>query len=203
MYKNIKYSFFFDLDGTVTAQEILPEIAKTVGLYEQINELTQLTISGKIPFVESFLSRVEIFRNIKISDVKNVVENIKLNENIVSFIQENKESCFIITGNLDVWVSSLCDRIGCRYFTSKALLSEDGDYVKGVNYVLNKAHIANSFASPYVAIGDGNNDAEMVRFANIGIAYGGVHMPAVSVMDCASHAIFQEDKLCQFLKQLL
>jgi len=203
MHKNIKYSFFFDLDGTVTAQEILPEIARTAGLFDQINKLTQLTISGKIPFEESFKLRVGMFKDIKISDVKKVIENVRLNENIVRFIQENRDSCFIITGNLDVWVTSLCDSIGCRYFTSKAMLSEDGDYVKGVSYVLNKAHIANSFATPYVAIGEGNNDTEMIRCANIGIAFGGVHMPSISVMDCASHAIFQEDKLCQFLKQLL
>lgn len=202
MYKT-KYSFFFDLDGTVTAQEILPQIAKAVGLYERINALTELTISGKISFVEGFTTRVEILKNVKVSDVKKVVENIKLNEGIVNFIQENKDRCFIITGNLDIWVNSLCDRIGCRYFTSKALLSEDCDYVKGVSYVLDKAHIANSFAAPFVAIGDGDNDAELIRCANIGIAYGGVHMPAKSLMDCASHVIFEENKLCQFLKQLL
>ena len=198
----IKPSFFFDLDGTITAEELLPLIAKEAGLDEQIAELTDLTISGKIPFTESFRHRVDLLKSVPVSVVRSVVQQAKLHPQIVSFIRQNTERCFIVTGNLDVWVSGLCEKLGCRYFTSKAKMNEENEIV-GVEYILEKFHIANSFSAPFVAIGEGHNDAEMIRNAVVGIAFGGVHMPASSVLDCATHCIFQEEILCQLLKRLL
>src|SRR5690625_19018 len=53
----MKTAFCFDLDGTVTTQEILPLISKEVDLHEEINLLTQLTLDGLIPFQNSFKLR--------------------------------------------------------------------------------------------------------------------------------------------------
>ena len=198
----IKPSFFFDLDGTITAQELLPLIAEAAGLIDQIQTLTDLTISGKIPFVESFQHRVNILKSVPVSTVREVVEGARLHPHIVSFIKDNSERCFVVTGNLDVWISGLCERLGCRYFTSKARIDSNNE-VAGVEYVLEKFHIANSFSSPFIAIGEGHNDAEMIRNAQVGIAFGGVHMPASSVLECASHCVFEEESLCRLLKRLL
>ena len=41
--------FCFDLDGTITTQEILPLIASELDLYEEILTLTHATINGLIP----------------------------------------------------------------------------------------------------------------------------------------------------------
>ena len=46
----MKKIFCFDLDGTITTQEILPLIAAELDLYEEISTLTQATINGLIPF---------------------------------------------------------------------------------------------------------------------------------------------------------
>ena len=197
------YTFFFDLDGTITAEEILPKIAKEAGLSEQISELTKMTIAGEIPFVESFKKRVNMLRHIEIEKIKGVIEDVELNNELIQFIRENSESCFIVTGNLDVWVDELCRKIGCRFFTSKAKVSGDGRYIESISFVLDKSQIAKGFSSPLVAVGEGHNDAEMIKSSDIGIAYGGVHMPAASVLDCATHAIFEEKCLCGFLRQLL
>ena len=41
-----KYVFLFDLDSTVTKQEILPTISKELGIYEMICSLTESTNAG-------------------------------------------------------------------------------------------------------------------------------------------------------------
>ena len=41
-----RYIFLFDLDSTVTKQEILPTISKELGIYEKMTELTESTMSG-------------------------------------------------------------------------------------------------------------------------------------------------------------
>lgn len=56
---------------------------------------------------------------------------------------------------------------------------------------------------PFVAIGDGNNDAEMIEAAEVGIGYGGVREIAPAVLACATHAIYEEEKLVEFLERLL
>ena len=55
---------------------------------------------------------------------------------------------------------------------------------------------------PFVAVGDGNNDAEMIEAAEVGIGYGGVRPVAPSVLECATHVVYQEDKLVDFLNKL-
>lgn len=197
----MEYNFFFDLDGTVTRKEILPEIGRAVGMYDQIAELTRQTIQGEIPFHESFLRRVKMFANVPISTVRAVIRDIPLHTEVVDFIQKNSHRCYLATGNLDVWISELCERIGIRSFTSIA--KTQNDYITGVQHVFDKSTVASLVPGPYVAIGEGNNDAAMIGKANIGIAFGAVHSPAKTVMEEASHAIYDETSLCRFLKRLL
>lgn len=52
--------FLFDLDGTVTSKETLPIIAEHFGVQDQIAELTHHIVQGNVPFVESFIRRVNI-----------------------------------------------------------------------------------------------------------------------------------------------
>jgi len=61
-------AFCFDLDGTVTREEI---------------------------------------------KAQEIIYRIKLQKKLVDFIKGNPDNCFIVTGNLDVWVSKLMERLGC------------------------------------------------------------------------------------------
>ena len=198
-----RYIFLFDLDSTVTRQEILPTVAKKVGIYQEMCSLTESTMRGEIPFKQSFLERVDLLRDIPVSEVSKTIQEIELNELLVDFIQRNKERCYIVTGNLDVWIEGLVKRIGMEnnLFCSKALVKND--YIQDVFSIVDKNAVISQMVLPYVAVGDGNNDAEMIEAADVGIGYGGVRDIATSVLMCASHAIYQEDKLVDFLERLL
>ena len=50
--------FIFDLDGTITQEETLPLIAEHFGVTAEIEALTEKTVRGNIPFVESFIRRI-------------------------------------------------------------------------------------------------------------------------------------------------
>jgi phosphoserine phosphatase len=52
--------FIFDLDGTITKEETLPLIARHFKVEEKIEELTRATVAGEVPFIESFIQRVNI-----------------------------------------------------------------------------------------------------------------------------------------------
>ena len=195
--------FLFDLDATVTKEEILPALAAQVGLLEEMREMTEKTMRGEIPFQSSFLARVEMLKTIPVSRVAEIVEKTPLNEELVQFIRTHASRCYIVTGNIDIWIEKLIKRIGLpmsHCYCSSASVSED--YIISVNSVVDKEQIAKQFVVPVVAVGDGSNDAEMVRLADVGIGYGGVRPVAYSLMCNATHVICDEHRLCSFLHTL-
>ncbi len=197
------YIFLFDLDSTITRQEILPTIAKKVGIYERMCSLTESTMRGEVPFKQSFLQRVELLKDIPVSEISEKISQIMLNEKLVSFIQENKNRCYIVTGNLDVWIEKLVFNMGMERntFCSKAV-EKDG-FIQDVFSIVDKNAVISQMVLPFVAVGDGNNDAEMIEAAEVGIGYGGVRDIAPAVLACADHAIYDEDILVSFLERLL
>lgn len=198
-----KFIFLFDLDSTVTRQEILPMVAKKVGIYERMCSLTESTMRGEIPFKQSFLQRVALLREIPVSEVRSTIAEIALNEKLVEFIRDNKDRCYIVTGNLDVWIEALLEKIGMEknVYCSKALVRDDR--IQEVVSILDKNAVISQMILPFVAVGDGNNDAEMIEAAEVGIGYGGVRSIAPSVMDCASHVLYEEERLVRFLNKLV
>lgn len=102
-----KYVFLFDLDATITKVEILPEISAEIGKDKEMRELTERAMRGEIPFERSFRERVSILKDIPVSKVRKIVENIPLNEQVAAFIRQNSDRCYVITGNLDIWIEDL------------------------------------------------------------------------------------------------
>ena len=77
------------------------------------------------------------------------------------------------------------------------------DCIEDVFNIVDKNAVISQMVLPFVAIGDGNNDAEMIEAAEVGIGYGGVREIAPAVLACATHAIYEEEKLVEFLERLL
>lgn len=198
-----RYIFLFDLDSTVTKQEILPTISKELGLYEKMSSLTESTMRGEIPFKQSFLQRVDLLKGIPVSEVRRMTGEIELNERLADFIRRNQDRCHIVTGNLDVWIEELVKKLGMERntFSSKAIVRED--YISDVFSIVDKNMVISQMILPFVAVGDGNNDAEMIEAADVGIGYGGVRNIAPAVLACASHVVYDEKRLVDFLERLV
>lgn len=198
-----RYIFLFGLDSIITKQEILSTIAKKMGVYEQMSTWTESSMQGGLPFKQSFLQQVELLKWVPVSQIQDIVAHIELNERLVAFMQTYKNRSYIVTGNLDIWIEGLLERLGMEknVFCSKALLA--GDYVQDVFNIVDKDALIRQMVLPFVAVGDGNNDAGMIEAAEVGIGYGGVRPVAPSVLACATHVVYREDKLVDFLSKLI
>lgn len=195
--------YLFDLDGTLTKCETLPLIAEKFGLKNEIDNLTRQTIKGDIPFVESFIQRVNILKAIPVSAVCELLSNVLIHDSVVHFIKENANDCVIVTGNCRVWVQALADHIGCKLIASETDVVDDR--ITKLTHIVKKEDVVRSFQAQgedVVFIGDGNNDAEAMRLANISIGSGLVHMPARSVLDVCDYLVFDENALVRQLTQI-
>ena len=198
-----KYMMMFDLDGTVTACETLPLIAANLGVENEISALTAKTVRGDVPFVEGFITRVNILKEYSVERIADIVATAPLHGAIVNYIRRHKDNCLLVTGNLDCWITKLASKVGCACVASMTLCSDDR--VQKILRIVDKSDVVREYQEKgfcVVFVGEGNNDAEAIRSADIGIAFGKVHWPSPSAMQFATHAIFDEDELCRFLRQL-
>ena len=197
------FVFLFDLDSTITKQEILPNISRFIGKEDEMRVLTEKTMRGEMPFKQSFLSRIDLLKDIPVSKVQDMIEQIPVHEELVKFMNENKSRCFIVTGNLDIWIEKLIKKIGMENNCYCSSASVKDDKIVEVTNVINKSEIDQWFNKRLIVIGDGNNDAEMIYKAEIGIGFGAVRPIAPAVLECATHAIYDEHTLYNFLNNIV
>ena len=197
-----KLIFLFDLDATVTNQQLIPYCCKRLGIDEKLMVSDSITSNGELPFKESFLKKISVLNKYKVSEVKEIMSSVQLNEKLVQFIQNNKERCYIVTNHLEVWVEGILQRIGMEknVYCSQSVVKEDR--IQDVVSIVDKNAVCKQILLPYVAIGDGDNDADMISSAEVGIGYGGVMQIAPSILACATHVIYDEGKLVDFLELL-
>jgi phosphoserine phosphatase len=195
--RGVVEQFLFDLDGTITREEILPIIAREIGLEREIAELTARTMAGELPFESSLRRRAEILSSVPVSEVRAIVAGVDVDPQIEAFLQENAARCTIVTGNLDVWISDLVARLGVDCRSSVAHV--EGDRLVGLQSVMDKATVAQEFDGAICAIGDGSNDLGIMAAAELSVAYGGVHAPAAALFDVATHVVYDPQRLCALL----
>ncbi|MDR1475473.1 MAG: HAD-IB family phosphatase [Holosporales bacterium] len=200
---NMDTAFCFDLDGTLTKEELLPLIARCAGCHEEINALTRATLDGVIPFESSFKLRCKLLQDVNISAVQSLIAKVDLFEKMLHYIKLNKDICFVITGNLDVWIEPLIKRIGCKFFCSTA--NTEQDRLIGIKEIAHKGVYVNNLRKRFkkiVAIGDGMGDVNLFEQADYSIAFGAVHFPVQSLIELANYVVFDESALCRLLNTL-
>lgn len=196
----MKKAFLFDLDGTLIASELLPAIAADLGIYDEINELTQATMAGDIPFDQSFRYRVELLESVPESRVAEIILSQPVHNELMDWVLTNKERCWVVTGNLDCWIRPWLEKYGLRGYSSISR-RENGKLV--VSSILHKASVLSDFKGYYTCfVGDGANDAEIMRNSNISIACSLIHPAANMLLEIADFVVMKETTLCRILSRL-
>lgn len=195
--------YCFDLDGTITAQEILPLMAAELNLYDEISALTVATINGLIPFEQSFKLRCKLLSEIPIGKVQEITSNIKLNEIIVDFIKQNKNDSYVITGNIYEWIKPIAEKLGCKIFCSQGKFVNDK--LHSLEMILDKGEavkLLKKNGEKIISVGDGMGDVLMFQESDLSVAFGGVHEPIETLLKVSNYLVYDEVSLCRLLKTL-
>lgn len=199
-----EYLFLFDLDSTITKKEVIPMISSLISgeAVAEMERITEATMMGKIPFRRSLMDRVALLSQVDVELVNQNISKMPLNEEIMGFIHRHKARCYVVTGNLDVWIRDLVKRMDLEghVFCSKTLV-EKGK-IRQLVSIMDKGLVAQQIAGPFVAIGDGSNDAPMCQLAEIGIGFGGVRPVAPPLAAVADYTFDREHDLVEFLESL-
>lgn len=199
------YTFVFDLDGTITQEEALPALARCLGNGEEMQQRTEAAMQDATPFAPDFLQRVALLQALPLAQARQVVCSLARFEKIVSFIAQHKKSCLIVTGNLDVYIEALLQRLEMQgqCVCSHGVIADDK--LVAVQRVVDKKQAVQALGKDniIVCIGDGSNDIGMMQVSDIGIAFGGAHPVCDALREAADYYFTQEDALCDFLEHLV
>ncbi len=185
LFRRAKRLVVMDMDSTLITAEVIDELARDYGVYDQVAEITREAMKGKIPFQESLRRRCALLKGMRRAQLKNVYARIDLTpgaEDLVCALKKLGFKVALISGGFDFVADELKNRLGLDYvFANRLEFAGDtltGDVIPPIVDAERKAEILTQIAaqekidlSQTVAIGDGANDLLMLDRAGLGIAF--------------------------------
>lgn len=194
--------FVFDLDCTLTRAELLPQLAQEIGIAAQIDALTERAMAGGESYRENFLKRVELMRALPVSHAQEIAANALLFDSLAEFVRANRDRALILSGNLDVWIEKLLDRLNMRGRGLCSRGTAKDDRIASILSVMDKEAAVKALPHPFVAVGDGENDVPMLRAADYAIAFGGARKTPAALAAVADRVIASETELRALLDSI-
>jgi len=178
----------FDCDSTLSKIEGIDELARRVGMGEEMSKLTDLAMNGVVPLEAVYERRLSLIRPDQDSInwlaglyIAEIVEGVK--EVFAALLAQDK-AVHIISGGLRQAILPLADCLGLpesRVHAVDIYFNEDGSYR---NYDLNsplartggKAVIVGTLKEQgsLVMVGDGKTDLEAKQSGAVVFGFGGV-----------------------------
>ncbi|MGJ8693532.1 MAG: phosphoserine phosphatase SerB [Thalassotalea sp.] len=174
-----------DMDSTTIKIECIDELAVLAGVGEEVAEVTELAMQGKLDFAQSLHSRVATLKDAPISILETVKANLPLMEGLeklVSELQKHHWRVAIASGGFTYFADHLKDKLSLDSAKANELEIIDNKLTgKVLGEVVDanaKAENLLSLASEHkiadsqtVAMGDGANDLVMMDAAALGVAF--------------------------------
>ena len=185
MYRRMRRVICFDMDSTLIQTEVIDELAVRAGVGDQVKEITELAMQGKIDFTESFKQRIKLLKGLDVSIMEEIVQNLPITEGLDRLIAVLKKVGFkiaILSGGFTYFGNYLKERYQLDYMYANELEVIDGkltgNYIGDIVDAKRKAELLKLIAQvekvdirQTVAVGDGANDLLMLETAGLGIAF--------------------------------
>jgi phosphoserine phosphatase len=175
----------FDMDSTLIDAEVIDELAIEAGVGQQVAEITEAAMQGKLDFKQSFQQRLALLEGLDASVLQKIAQRLQLNEgaeHLISTLKKLGYKTAIVSGGFSFFGEYLQEILGVDYVYANQLDIKNGKVtgrVKG-NIIdgQRKADLLRELAErdglmleQVIAVGDGANDLPMLDIAGLGIAF--------------------------------
>ncbi|MGE8721687.1 phosphoserine phosphatase SerB [Leptospira terpstrae] len=178
--------FVFDMDSTVIKEEVIDELARKHGVYEAVATVTKQAMEGGMGFDEALRLRVKHLSGLSKESFKEVYDLLTLNEGmekVFHFVKGNGSKLGILSGGFTPVLQLFSEKYPVSFYRANGLEEADGKFTgeifgeiinreKKEFYLKQYAKDLNIPLEQVVAVGDGANDALMLKAAGVGI---GIH----------------------------
>ncbi|WP_379543219.1 phosphoserine phosphatase SerB [Psychrobacter sp. R86515] len=175
----------FDMDSTLIEQEVIVELAKTAGIGEEVEAITESAMRGEIDFDESFAQRVALLKGTSTDVLDDICSRLTLSTGARTTISALKALGYhtvLVSGGFTYFARYIAEQLGIDEVHANALDIEEGEVTGHVQWPIvngaKKAAIVEHTAerlgiemSQVVCVGDGANDLPMMALADLGVAY--------------------------------
>jgi phosphoserine phosphatase len=186
MYRRMRRLICFDMDSTLIQTEVIDELARKHGVYEQVAAITESAMRGEIDFKESFAQRCKLLKGLDVNVMKDIAENLPFTEGVDRLMYVLKKYGYkiaILSGGFTYFGEYIQKKYGIDYVYANELEVDETGHLTG-NYVgevidgQRKAELLKLIAQvekvdlqQTIAVGDGANDLPMLAQACLGIAF--------------------------------
>ncbi len=174
-----------DMDSTTIKIECIDEIAKLAGVGQQVSDVTELAMQGKLDFAQSLIQRVATLENAPekiLHDVINIMPLMTGLETLIANLKKYHWKIAIASGGFTYFAEHLQNQLALDDVFANELDIQKGKLtgkVKGkIVDAKGKAEALLCLKDKYqiknnqtLAMGDGANDLPMMKAAHLGVAF--------------------------------
>lgn len=178
--------FVFDMDSTLIQEEVIDELARMNGRYEEVAQVTKKAMEGGLQFEKALALRVQYLQGLEETCFQKLFQNLHLNpgveETLFALKNEYKAKRAVLSGGFLPILKMFSEKYNLDYFEANHLIVKNG-FLTGelegrvVGKERKKQALIelrekwNIHPNQVVAIGDGANDSDMLNEAAIGIGF--------------------------------
>ncbi|MCE8034332.1 MAG: phosphoserine phosphatase SerB [Halomonas sp.] len=175
----------FDMDSTLIQAEVIDELARRHGVYEDVAAVTERAMRGELDFQQSFRERMAKLKGLDESVLAEIAEELPLMDGVERLMKHLKRLGYrtaILSGGFTYFARHLQEKLGFDEIHANELVIENGKVTGEVREPIldasRKAELLHEIAAreglameQTIAVGDGANDLKMLAAAGLGIAF--------------------------------